>query len=179
MQEYYEIEIAGLKRQLPICPLNDKLSIAGFVMFSDVEITIATAKALIEKLPEHDIIVTAEAKGIPLAYEMSRQEGKKYIVMRKRKKAYMKNPLSFQVQSITTQGIQTLYLDEDEANLLKGKRVVIVDDVISTGESLNTLEVLVGQAGGNIVAKAAVLAEGDACKREDIIYLQELPLFFH
>ena len=176
--DYYTMEIAGLRRELPICPINEKVSIAAFIMFSDVEITIASAKALIEKAPDCDIIVTAESKGIPLAYEMARQLGKKYIVTRKMKKLYMSDPYMVEVKSISTDRVQTLYLDKSEANALSGKNVLIVDDVISTGESLHAMEVLIRQAGGNIVGKCAVLAEGDAAKRDDIIYLEELPLFF-
>ncbi|NMB30844.1 MAG: adenine phosphoribosyltransferase [Clostridiales bacterium] len=176
--DYYTMEIAGLRRQLPICPINNKVSIAAFIMFSDVEITIASAKALIEKVPECDIIVTAESKGIPLAYEMARQLGKKYIVTRKMKKLYMSDPYMVEVKSISTDRVQSLYLDKSEADALNGKNVLIVDDVISTGESLHAMEVLINQSGGNIVGKCAVLAEGDAAKRDDIIYLEELPLFF-
>lgn len=176
--DYYTMEIAGLRRQLPICPINDKVSIAAFIMFSDVEITIASAKALIEKAPECDIIVTAESKGIPIAYEMARQLGKKYIVTRKMKKLYMSEPYMVEVKSISTDRVQTLYLDKREVEALRGKNVLIVDDVISTGESLHAMEVLIKKAGGNIVGKCAVLAEGDAANRDDIIYLEELPLFF-
>ena len=176
--DYYTMEIAGLQRQLPICPINDKVSIAAFIMFSDVEITIASAKALIEKAPECDIIVTAESKGIPIAYEMARQLGKKYIVTRKMKKLYMSEPYMVEVKSISTDRVQTLYLDKREVEALRGKNVLIVDDVISTGESLHAMEVLIKKAGGNIVGKCAVLAEGDAANRDDIIYLEELPLFF-
>ena len=178
MDKFYTLKVAGLERQLPICPINEKLYIAGFVMFSDVELTIATAKELIKKVPEHDVIVTAESKGIPLAYEMARQLNEKYIVARKMNKLYMQEPIHVDVKSITTEKVQTLYLDSTEAQYLKGKRVLIIDDVISTGESLHALESLVNSAGGNIVGKAAVLAEGDAADRKDIIFLEKLPLFF-
>lgn len=178
MADTYTLKVAGLERQLKICPINEHLDIAGFVMFSDVEITVATATELIKKIPDCDVIITAESKGIPLAYEMARQTGKKYFVARKSVKAYMKDPISINVHSITTAGTQTLYLDSNEADFIKGKRVVIVDDVISTGESLKAVENLVNRAGGNIVGKAAVLAEGDAAQRTDIIYLETLPLFF-
>ena len=176
MEQYYTLHVAGLTRELPVCKLNDDLSIAGFVMFSDVELTIACAKALLEKLPEYDVLLTAESKGIPLAYEMSRQHVKKYILARKSIKLYMRNPVGVDVKSITTDRIQTLYLDVEDKNYLEGKRVVIVDDVISTGESLRALEKLVEKSGGDIVAKAAVLAEGDAAERKDIIFLEQLPL---
>lgn len=178
MDKFYTMKIAGLERSLPVCPLNEKVYIAGFVMFSDVELTVACAKELIEKCPEHDVIITAESKGIPLAYEMARQLNIKYIVARKSIKLYMQEPISVDVKSITTAKMQTLYLDKGEADFLRGKRVLIIDDVISTGESLNALETLVNTAGGNIVGKAAVLAEGDAADRKDIIYLEKLPLLF-
>ena len=178
MDKFYTMKIAGLERTLPICPLNDKVYIAGFVMFSDVELTVAAAKELIKKVPEHDVIVTAESKGIPLAYEMARQLNEKYIVARKMTKLYMQSPIHVEVKSITTEKLQMLYLDSAEADYLTGKKVLIIDDVISTGESLNALETLVNSAGGKIVGKAAVLAEGDAADRKDIIYLEKLPLFF-
>lgn len=178
MDKFYTLKVAGLERQLPICPINEKVYIAGFVMFSDVELTVACAKELIKKVPEHDVIVTAESKGIPLAYEMARQLKEKYIVARKMNKLYMQSPIHVEVKSITTEKLQMLYLDSSEADYLTGKRVLIVDDVISTGESLRALETLVNSAGGQIVGKAAVLAEGDAADRKDIIYLEKLPMFF-
>jgi len=174
----YKMTIAGLERELPICRVNEKLSIAGFVMFSDVEITIASATALLNKCPEFDIIVTAEAKGIPLAYEMSKQSGKKYIPARKMSKLYMETPFKVEVKSISTNKIQTLYLDKKDCAIIKDKRILLVDDVISGGDSIHSLEVLTEKAGGIVVGKATVLAEGDACKRDDIIFLEELPLFF-
>lgn len=178
MDKFYTLKVAGLERQLPVCPLNEKVFIAGFVMFSDVELTVACAKELIKKVPEHDVIVTAESKGIPLAYEMARQLNEKYIVARKMSKLYMQSPIHVDVKSITTEKLQTLYLDSTEADYLTGKRVLIIDDVISTGESLHALESLIKSAGGNIVGKAAVLAEGDAADRKDIIFLEKLPLLF-
>lgn len=174
---FYEMEIAGLKRRLLLCPLNDRLYIAGFIMFNDVELTEAAAKALLAKAPDFDIIVTAESKGIPLAYEMARQSGKGYIVLRKGKKLYMKEIVQTEVDSITTDHIQTLCLDIADAQKLKGKRVLVVDDVISTGESLKSMEVLLDQIGCNIVGRMAVLAEGDSADRKDIIFLEKLPLF--
>ena len=178
MDKYYRINIAGLERDLPICPINEHLYIAGFVMFSDVEMTVRCAEELLKRAPEHDLITTAESKGIPLAYEMAKQEGKNYILARKGLKAYMTNPIKVEVKSITTAKVQTLYLDECDVEKMKGKRILIVDDVISTGESLHAIEELVNEAGGNIVGKMAVLAEGDAADRHDIIFLQKLPLFF-
>ena len=178
MDKYYRINIAGLERDLPICPINEHLYIAGFVMFSDVEMRVKCAEELLERAPEHDIIIAAESKGIPLAYGMAKQEGKNYILARKGLKAYMTNPIKVEVKSITTAKVQTLYLDECDVEKMKGKRILIVADVISTGESLHAIEELVNEAGGNIVGKMAVLAEGDAADRHDIIFLQKLPLFF-
>ncbi len=177
-QKTYTLKVAGLTRELALCPVNEKLDIAAFVMFSDVELTIACATELLKRVPEHDVLITAESKGIPLAYEMSRQSGKKYLLARKSKKLYMKNTVEVQVNSITTAHLQKLYLDADDMEYLKGKRVLLVDDVISTGESIHALEQLVKQAGGEIVGKACVLAEGDAAQRKDIIFLEPLPLFF-
>lgn len=178
MEKFYSINIAGVTRELPICPVNDKLDIAAFVMFGDVELTIRAAEELLKKAPDFDLILTAESKGIPLAYEMSRESGKKYVLARKSPKLYMKKPIKIEVKSITTAKLQELYLDQTDADLLNGKRVLIVDDVISTGESLKALEGLLEQTGAIIVAKMAVLAEGDAAKRNDIIFLEHLPLFF-
>lgn len=177
MKKTYSIKIAGLERELPLCPVDDKTSIAAFIMFSDVEITVASATELLKKLPEFDVVVTAESKGIPLAYEIARQSGKKYVVARKSLKLYMTDPVSVNVKSITTTDVQTLYFSDADAELVKGKRVLIADDVISTGGSLKAIEQLVNTVGGNIVAKSAVLAEGDASKRNDIIYLEKLPVF--
>ena len=175
---YYRMNIAGLDRDLPICPVTDDLYIAGFVIFGDPELTVACAKALLEKAPEYDYIITAEAKGIPLAHEMARQAGdKKYILARKAPKLYMKDIMEFKVRSITTAREQTLYLDGADAQLMKGKRILIVDDVISTGESLLALEALVEKAGGIIAGRMTILAEGDAQDREDLVYLEKLPLF--
>ncbi|MBE6730452.1 MAG: adenine phosphoribosyltransferase [Ruminococcaceae bacterium] len=178
MQKFYTMTIAGCERNLPICPISDTLDIAGFVMFGDNEITEASAKALMEKCPEHDVIITAESKGIPLAYEMARIGCRKYVVARKGIKAYMTNPISVQVKSITTANVQTLFLSQEDCDVLRNKRILIVDDVISTGESLAAIEKLVEEIGGNVVGKACVLAEGDAKDRTDIIYLEPLPLFF-
>lgn len=175
----YKMTIAGLERELPICKVNDKLDIAGFIIFGDVEITVASAAELIKKCPDFDYIVTPEAKSIPLAYEMSRQSGKPYFVCRKGPKLYMKEPVHVDVRSITTDKVQTLYLDALEGEQLRNKRVIILDDVISTGESLNAVLKLVEQFDAEVVAKAAILAEGDAADRDDIVFLEKLPLFFH
>lgn len=176
--KYYNMNIAGLDRALPICRVNDGLYIAGFVIFGDPELTTACASKLLEKAPDYDYMITAEAKGIPLIHEMARLKGnQKYMLARKGPKLYMTNILSVSVQSITTAKEQRLYLDGKDAELMKGKRILIVDDVISTGESLRAIEELVKQAGGEIVGKMAILAEGDATERDDIIYLEKLPLF--
>lgn len=174
----YKIKIAGLERELEMFPVNDKLDIAAFIMFGDVEMTEKTASELLKICPEHDVVVTAEAKGIPLCYEMARQGCRNYVIARKGVKVYMRNPIDAEVDSITTANHQKLYFGENDAEFLKDKRVLIVDDVISTGNSLKALENLVEKTGANIVGKAAVLAEGDAKDRKDIIYLEELPLFF-
>ena len=175
---FHTMNIAGLDRDLPICKVTDDLYIAGFVIFGDQELTVACAKALLEKAPEYDYIITAEAKGIPLAHEMARQSGaKKYFLARKAPKLYMQGVFSVSVKSITTAKEQTLYLDTADAELMKGKKILLVDDVISTGESLHALEALVEKAGGIIAGRMAILAEGDAQERPDLIYLEKLPLF--
>ena len=175
---FYEMKVAGLTRQLPLCRVTDSLYIGAFVIFGDVELTTRTAEALLKIAPEHDVIITAESKGIPLAYEMARQEGvNRYIIARKAPKLYMKNIFSTEVNSITTAKTQVLCLDGEDAEYMRGKRVLIVDDVISTGESLMAVETLVNKAGGNIVGRMAILAEGDAQKRDDILFLEPLPLF--
>ena len=174
----HPMTIAGLKRELPICRVTDDLYIGAFVIFGDVELTVACAKALLEKAPEYDYIITAESKGIPLAYEMARQAGdEKWLLARKGAKLYMQNVFSVEVKSITTDHVQKMYLDGADAALMQGKRILIVDDVISTGESLRALEALVEKAGGQIVGRMAILAEGDAQSREDLIYLEKLPVF--
>ena len=175
----YKLKVAGLERDLPICPVNEHLDIAAFVIFGDVELTEACARDLLKKIPEHDIMITAESKGIPLIHEMARQSGEyRYVLARKAPKLYMKDVFTVEVDSITTDHKQILCIDGDDVKAMQGKRVVIVDDVISTGESLKALEKLVEEAGGEIVAKMAILAEGDAIERDDIITLAPLPLFF-
>jgi len=178
MKEFYEIDVAGVKRNLPLCELTDDLYIGAFVIFGDVELTVASAKALLAKAPDFDVMITAESKGIPLVHEMARQSGKNtYILARKAPKLYMKNVIKTEVKSITTERVQTLYLDKTDVEKMQGKRILIVDDVISTGESLHALEMLVKEAGGIIAGKMAILAEGDAKDRADIKYVQVLPLF--
>lgn len=178
MSMYYKMNIAGCDRALPLCPISDTLNIGAFVIFGDPELTTACAEALNARAPEHDVMITAESKGIPLICEMARLQGnKRYVLARKGAKLYMRDVMEVEVRSITTDHIQKLYLDGNDAEYMKGKRVVIVDDVISTGESLRALEELVKAAGGEVVGKMAILAEGDATEREDIIYLEKLPLF--
>lgn len=177
-QHYYDITVAGVQRRLPLCRVSDELYIAAFVIFGDVEMTVASARELIKIAPEHDIMITAESKGIPLLYEMARQQGENnYLIARKAPKLYMKNPVSTEVTSITTAKKQMLYIDNEDIEKMKGKRVLIIDDVISTGESLRAVEKLVKQSGGIVAGKMAILAEGDAKYRDDIQYLEYLPLF--
>lgn len=174
----YEIEVCGIKRQLPLIKMNDSLSFGSFVIIGDTELISACAGPLAEKIGPVDAIVTAEAKGIALAYEVSRKLNlKEFIVARKSVKNYMQDVVSHEVNSITTSGTQKLYLDGIDAAKIKGKNVCILDDVISTGESLHALEELVKAAGANVVKRAAVLAEGDSAKHTDIVFLRELPLF--
>ena len=174
----YPLQVAGLTRHLPICRVNDNLYIGAFVIFGDCELTQACASELLRKAPAYDYLITAESKGIPLAYEMARQHGdSKWMLARKGAKLYMQDIVSVEVKSITTAAVQRLYLDGNAAAMMKGKRILIVDDVISTGESLAALEALVNQAGGEIVGRMAILAEGEAQHRDDIIYLEDLPLF--
>ena len=175
---YYKMNIAGCERKLPICPLNKDLAIGAFVIFGDPELTTAAAAALLERAPEYDYLISAEAKGIPLVHEMARLAGnQKYFLARKAPKLYMTGVLEVKVNSITTAKEQKLYLDTADAELMKGKRILIVDDVISTGESLRAVEELVNRAGGIICGKMTILAEGDAQDRDDLIYLEKLPLF--
>ena len=176
--KYYKMNIAGLERHLPICRVTDDLYIAGFVIFGDPELTTACAKELLENAPEFDYMITAEAKGIPLIHEMARLNGnQKYMLARKGPKLYMTDILSSTVKSITTEKVQTLYLDGADAKLMQGKKILVIDDVISTGESLLALEKLISDAGGTVAGRMAILAEGDAIKRDDIYYIEELPLF--
>lgn len=174
----HHMTIAGVERDLPLCKVDDTLSIGAFVIFGDVELTVACARELLKLAPEYDYMITAESKGIPLVYEMARQSGQnKYLLARKSAKLYMRDVFSVEVRSITTDHAQRLYLDGEDAALIKGKRILIVDDVISTGESLHAVEELVRQAGGEVVGRMAILAEGDAQGRKDIRFLEPLPLF--
>ena len=175
----YKLSVAGIERDLTLCPIGEKLNIAAFILFGDVELTEKCAEALYAKAPEHDVMITAESKGIPLVHAMCRLSGRnRYVLARKSIKLYMSNVVACETQSITTSAKQTLYIDGADAEYMKGKRVLIVDDVISTGGSLESHENLVKLAGGEIVGKMTILAEGDATERDDIIYLEKLPLFF-
>ena len=175
---YYSMNIAGIDHKLPLCKVTADLYIGAFVVFGNAKLTVACARELLKIAPDYDYLITAEAKGIPLAHEMARQnEDETYFIARKYPKLYMSGVFEATVRSITTDKVQTLYLDTVEAEQMQGKRILIVDDVISTGESLHALEELVKKAGGNIVGKMAVLAEGDAQNRPDILYLEKLPLF--
>ena len=174
----YEIDIAGMKRDLPLCRVSDDLYIGAFVIFGDVELTVHCAAELLKRAPDYDYLIAPEAKSIPLLYEMARQSGaEKYFLARKKAKAYMTKVFSVDVTSITTQGVQTLVIDEEDAKQMEGKRMLILDDVISTGESIRATEELVKKAGGIVAGRMAILAEGDAAKRDDIIVLAPLPLF--
>ena len=178
MAKTYTLNVAGLTRELTICKVNDHMDIAAFIMLGDAELTVAAAAELLKKCPDFDILLTAEAKGIPLAHEMSRQSGKRYIPARKGPKLYMEEPVVVEDVSITTEAVQKLVIDRKDLDSMDGKRILIVDDVISTGGSLHALETLVNKSKGTVVARAAVLAEGEAADRKDIIYLEPLPLFF-
>ena len=174
----YRLNVAGISRDLVLCPISDSLNIGAFILFGDVELTERCAEALISRAPEHDVMITAESKGIPLIHAMCRLSGKnRYVLARKSVKLYMHDVVKCETQSITTSNAQTLYVNGDDAEFMRGKRVLIVDDVISTGGSLRSLENLVLQSGGNIVGKMTILAEGEAADRDDIIYLEKLPLF--
>ena len=176
----YPITVAGVRRQLPICKVTDDLYIGAFICFGDAELTVACARDLLQLIPreDYDYLFTAEAKSIPLIHEMARQSGaSKYFIARKGPKAYMPDPIHVEDQSITTAGVQKLYLGRDDADMIRGRRILLIDDVISTGGSLLAMEKLVELAGGTVAGRIAVLAEGDAAERKDIRFLAKLPLF--
>ena len=180
MAETYTLNVAGLARELTICKVDDHMDIAAFIMLGDTELTVAAAAELLKKCPDFDILLTAEAKSIPLIHEMARQSGaEKYFIARKGPKVYMPDPIHVEDESITTAGKQTLVIDKKDLDYMNGKRILVVDDVISTGGSLHALDALAARSSGTIVAQAAVLAEGDAAERKDIIFLEPLPLFAH
>lgn len=179
MAETYTLHVAGVTRELTICKVDDHMDIAAFIMLGDTELTVAAAAELLKRCPDFDVLLTAEAKGIPLAHEMSRQSGKPYVCARKSVKLYMKDPVIVEDKSITTAGKQKLVIDRKELESMHGKRVLVVDDVISTGGSLKALDALADQTSCEIVGQAAVLAEGSAAERKDIIFLEPLPLFLH
>jgi len=177
-QKYYHMTIAGCERDLPLCPLNESMMIGAFVIFGDPELTTACAEELLKRAPAYDYLITAEAKGIPLVHEMARLAGnQKYVLARKTPKLYLTGVTEVEVRSITTDRLQKLYLDTADAEMMRGKRILIVDDVVSLGDSLHALEELVKAAGGNICGKMTILAEGKASERDDLIYLEKLPLF--
>ena len=178
VKKTHHISIGGVERELPIVRISDSLSIAVLIMLTDVELTIGCARELLMMTPDFDVIITAETKGIPLAYEMARQSNTDYVVARKTYKIYMQDPIEVTVQSITNETLQKLYLDAKDVAKLKGKHVLIVDDVISNGGSIEALEKLTTMSEGIIVGKATALAEGAACERDDIVYLGEIPLYF-
>ena len=174
----YTLHLAGLERQLPLVDISENMAYASFVCISDTELVKAAAPLLAEKIKDCDIVLTAEAKGIALAYEVSKCLGHPcFAVARKSVKSYMKDPISVDVRSITTFDDQKLYLDSADAEKIKDRRVCLLDDVVSTGGSLKALKELCEKAGGIVSCSAALLAEGKAAKRKDLIYLEELPLF--
>lgn len=176
--EFYDLKVANLERKLPIIRITDSLEIASFVLLGDCEMVLCAAKELQKKIPEVDYLITAEAKGIPLIQELSRLLGmKRYFVARKSIKPYMTEPFVTEVYSITTQERQILCLEKEESEMIHGKRILIVDDVISSGDSIKAMESLIKKAGGKVAGKAAILAEGDSADRKDIIYLEKLPVF--
>ena len=176
----YTMHVAGLERQLPLCKVADNFYIGAFIIFGDVVLTVACAMHLLDRIPagSYDYMLTAEAKSIPLIHEMARQTGAKhYFIARKGPKVYMTDPIHVTVHSITTLHQQTLYLGQEDCQLIRGKRILLVDDVISTGDSLHAMEELVTRAGGTVAGRAAILAEGDALTRKDLTYLAPLPVF--
>jgi adenine phosphoribosyltransferase len=178
-RETYGIDIAGIHRELTLFEIKPGLRIAILNILGDTELVQACATALAEKLSDvdYDILVTAEAKSIPIAHALSVVTGKPYVILRKSYKAYMGDAVQSETLSITTGKPQTLYLDEKDKALIKGYKVVIVDDVISTGSTLQGMRLILEKAGGTVVAEAAILTEGERAKWSDIISLGHLPVF--
>ncbi|HEV2359182.1 MAG TPA: phosphoribosyltransferase family protein [bacterium] len=185
-QEYYEVAVAGLRRRLPIVPISESLWIAAFVLWGDVELTNACARALTDRLRplSFDCLVSVEAKALPLAhmvatYLSDESAGRyfPYAVCRKSVKGYMKEPLTVQVKSITTAAAQTLVLDGGDARRVRGKRVAVVDDVVSTGGSLRAVDELLERANAEVVARATVLLEEGGYSDPGLIFLGTLPIF--
>jgi adenine phosphoribosyltransferase len=177
--EYYPVEVAGVKRDLRLFQIKPGLRIAILNILGDTELVQVSAKALAEKLKDtqYDVLVTAEAKSIPLAYALSVETKKPYVVLRKAYKPYMGEALKAETLSITTGQPQTLLLDEKDVEMMKGKKVVIVDDVISTGSTLQGMREILKKAGSSVVAEAAIFTEGDNAQWSNIIALGHLPLF--
>lgn len=177
MQQYYPIDICGRKVDLPILAISNSVNIAFFNLHGAQALTEHCAKHIAKLVQGADIVLTAESKGLQLAHCVARNLNQEfYAVARKTQKLYMQDGIKVTVQSITTKNIQTLYLSAHDANLMKGKKIAIVDDVISTGGSLQGMEELIKKAGGEIFAKAFVLAEGNAKDRKDLHYLATIPL---
>jgi len=178
-RETYAIEIAGLKRELPLFEIKPGLRIAILNILGDTELVQACAKELAKRLKdfEYDILVTAEAKSIPLAYALSVETKKPYVILRKTYKPYMGDALKAETLSITTGQPQILILDEKDRASLQGKKVVILDDVISTGSTLQGMRMILDKTSANVVAEAAILTEGDRAEWMHIVSLGHLPLF--
>ncbi|HKZ84694.1 MAG TPA: phosphoribosyltransferase family protein [Anaerolineae bacterium] len=177
-RQVHTVKIAGLARDLPLFEVAPGVRIAIFNMLGDTEIVQASAKALARRLPKDaQTLVTAEAKSIPLAYALSVESGLPYVVLRKSYKPYMGVAVSAETLSITTGQPQTLYLDEKDRALIDGRKIVLVDDVISTGSTLQGMRLILEKAGGQIIATMAVFTEGERAKWKDIIALGHLPLF--
>lgn len=174
---YHEVEINGLTRRLPRFPVADGLEIAVFNLLGDTEVVEAAAESLATRIPDSvDALVTAETKSVPLAYELARRTGKPWVVLRKTYKPYMGDVASATTHSITTGAEQTLYLDEKDREIVAGRRVLLVDDVVSTGSTVDGMRAVMEQVGAEIAGVAAVFTEGDE-QPADVIALGHLPLF--
>jgi adenine phosphoribosyltransferase len=178
-RQTYTVEVAGLTRELPLFEVAPGVRIAVLNILGDTELTRAAARELAPKLAEQkpDVLITAETKSVPLTYALSSEMSLPYVVLRKSYKPYMGKALNAETLSITTGAPQTLYLDEKDLKLIAGRRVAVVDDVISTGSTLQGMRLIVDRAGGQVVAEAAIFTEGDRAKWRDIIALGHLPVF--